>query len=138
MDNVLISLVKSFGENEIFVTNVIIAAVNSLRAQCIYIKNLFYINERLINFLVAGQMYHFHVLLFAQALLLLQILTYGILTFILKLLFYLCIFEFSVCGLELKHDVVVVMRLLWLQLLQRKKIVSFPFIYIWAQHLLYK
>jgi hypothetical protein len=37
MDNVLISLVKSFGENEIFVTNVIIAAVNSLRAQCIYI-----------------------------------------------------------------------------------------------------
>jgi len=112
MDHVLISLVKSFGENEIFVTNVIIAAVNSLRAQCIYIKNLFYINERLINFLVAGQMYHFHVLLFAQALLLLQILTYGILTFILKLLFYLCIFEFSVCGLELKHDVVVVMRLL--------------------------
>jgi hypothetical protein len=57
---------------------------------------------------------------------------------ILKLLFYVCIFEFSVCGLELKHDVVVVMRLLWLQLLQRKKIVSFPFIYIWAQHLLYK
>jgi hypothetical protein len=78
MDNVLISLVKSFGENEIFVTNVIIAAVNSVRAQCIYIKNLFYTNERLINFLVAGQMYHFRVLLFAQALLLLQILTYGI------------------------------------------------------------
>jgi len=78
MDTVLISLVKSFGENEIFVTNVIIAAVKSVRAHCIYIKNLFYINERLINFLVAGQMYHFRVLLFAHALLLLQILTYGI------------------------------------------------------------